>query len=68
MIQGDAQLVAHGCQKSAVCSLVVYLVNMAESDESQKYHHTKAADLQIVPMLLDILLGRVQTAHLTPSS
>lgn len=68
MTEGDARLVARGCQKSAVCSLAAYSVNMAETDESQKYRHTKADDLQTAPVVFDALLGAVRTPYATPPS
>ena len=68
MSQGDAQLVARDCWKSAVYTPAAYLVNMAGMDESRLYHHMKAADLWIAPMMLGAPLGAVQVAHAAPSS
>lgn len=48
---------AHVRGGSALYTPAVYLVNMAEMEERRQYHHMKAADLRIVPTVLDAPLG-----------
>lgn len=68
MNPGDDQLAARDCRKCAGHTPVVYSMNMAGTDEIQLYHHMKAGGLRIVPVLLDVPLGAVRAARLTPSS
>ena len=48
---------AHARGGFALYTPAAYLVNMAEMEERRQYHHMKAADLLIVPMLLEAPLG-----------